>query len=102
MITITQFPNKFAKKPSKVQAELDASRFREFALALSHAVMAKKDDAAVFTLCEFGPEDNRKKPNIKAVTGIVLDIDGATSIRLSDICVSRRSSLGISRSCWVA
>lgn len=79
MITITQFPDKFAKKPSKVQAELDASRFREFALALSHAVMAKKDDAAVFTLCEFGPEDNRKKPNIKAVTGIVLDLDGENS-----------------------
>lgn len=76
MITITQFPNKFAKKPNIAPAQLDGADFRDFALGLSHAVSAKKDAAAVFTLCEFGPDANRKKSNITAVTGIVLDLDG--------------------------
>ena len=76
MITITQFPNKFAKKPNIVLAQLDGAGFRDFALGLTHAVSAKKDAAAVFTLCEFGPDANRKKSNITAVTGIVLDLDG--------------------------
>ena len=76
MITITQFPKKFVNKPSLVLTKLDGAGFRQFALGLTHTVKAKKDDAAVFTLCEFGPEASRKKTNIKAVTGIVLDLDG--------------------------
>ena len=76
MITITQFVNQFAKKPSLVPAKLDGAGFRDFAMGLSHAVSAKKDAAGVFTLCEFGPQANRKKSNITAVTGIILDLDG--------------------------
>ncbi len=80
MTTITQFKNRFAKKPNLIQTGLDPANFRQIVTAWNHEVNDKKDNAGVFSLCEFNPNYNsRKESNITSVTGIVLDVDGGNS-----------------------
>ena len=79
MITITQFKTRFTPTSSRTNTNLDAERFSKIVGSWRHTVIADKDAAKVFTMCNYGSAPNRKKENILNVTGIVLDVDAGNT-----------------------
>lgn len=97
MITITQFKNRFTTTSSRTDTDLDAERFSNIVGSWRHTVVADKDAAKAFTMCNYDSAPNRKKENILDVTGIVLDVDGGNT---AEQLVEAFEMLGPFAHCW--
>jgi|SRR5471030_190478 len=97
MTTIVQFKNKFSKKPSSLDSGLDGASFNQIVSAWKHTVIADKEAAAVFTMCNYGEKADRTRANILSVTGIVLDVDDGNTVEQVMAALERLSPYA---HCW--
>lgn len=74
MITKTEFKTSKSTHPMKVQRSSSVQEFLADWKAVSHAVTKKKAEAATLSMCEYRPNQARKRENLVGVTGLVLDV----------------------------
>ena len=70
MTTITFFENKYAKSPSHVEKNMCGKKFIDLFQDISHEIFSKKEEATVFSMATYKSEGNRKRENIKLITGL--------------------------------